>query len=293
MFWFSQRAPKPQDFDTEVQPCRDAIEAIIANGGAPTSNDFKDIWSRYKEVLAKHQHEKCGFCEARITSVAAGDVEHYGPKSEVGALSDDASTWGEEEPYSNRVAKTRSVTPLLPKGGYWWLAYEWDNYLFACGNCNQKWKRTLFPVEETPRTLPPSRSVQETPLLLNPYDSNNDPGRHLRFTNFGAVEPRDGSRRGVETIRTCFLDRGSLTRARADDAWRATVLTRRMMRAQKNLKSSTGDMARRELALALDDLLQLGDEHHIFAGMVRIIARDQTRCSWDQLVALRECLAQK
>ncbi len=58
MFWFSQRAPKPQDFDAEVQPCRDAIEVIVAKGGTLTSNDFKDIWSRYKEVLAKHQHER-------------------------------------------------------------------------------------------------------------------------------------------------------------------------------------------------------------------------------------------
>lgn len=288
MLRFSQPAPKPATFDADVQPLRDAIKAIDAKGNDPCSKDFQDAWKNYKAVLAEHQHEKCAFCEAKVTPVAAGDVEHYAPKTEVGALSNDPTTWGEEEPFSNRVRKKREVA-IVSERGYWWLAYEWNNYLFACESCNQKWKRTLFPVAEHPRACPPLASVEETPLLLNPYH-NIDPAEHLRFNDFGAVESVVGSSHGPATIRTCFLDRGSLMRARAADASNATMLSRAMVAAQRELRSASGDVARVKLALALDQLLRLGDERRPFAGMVRIIAREVTRCTWEQLVALPAAL---
>ncbi len=271
-----------------MKPHQDTIAAIVASGKEPSSKDFKDIWTDYKGVLSKHQHGKCGFCEAPITPVAAGDVEHYAPKSQVGELDPNPATWGEEEgPFSNRVKKSRTVV-VRSELGYWWLAYEWSNYLFACQICNQKWKRTLFPVAEDPRTFPPSPSVRETPLLLNPY-GDIDPTEHLFFTDIGAVEAKGGSVYGAATIRTCFLDRSSLTQVRAPLASDAAKLARRILRAQKELRTSQGDTAR-DLVCSLADLITMGDEGRPFAGMVRIIAQEITHCPWDQLVALRDKL---
>ena len=92
------------------------------------------------------------------------------------------------------------VEHYRPKSIYWWLAYNYDNYLVSCQLCNQKFKKAKFPVRNNrlraPRvarnstdahldnlagTLGPDpldstaadtfRQLHEAerPLLLNPY----------------------------------------------------------------------------------------------------------------------------
>lgn len=68
-------------------------------------------WKNAKAQLKKESHGKCAYCEANTDVVAHGDVEHY-----------------------------------RPKGIYWWLAYTYDNYLYACQICNQVYKSDNFPV---------------------------------------------------------------------------------------------------------------------------------------------------
>ena len=69
------------------------------------------IWKMAKDQLRKESGGKCAYCEASTEVVAHGDVEHFRPKSV-----------------------------------YWWLAYCYDNYLFACQICNQSFKGNDFPV---------------------------------------------------------------------------------------------------------------------------------------------------
>jgi uncharacterized protein (TIGR02646 family) len=68
------------------------------------------FWTQSKNQLKKESSGKCAYCEANTQVVAHGDVEHYRPKSI-----------------------------------YWWLAYTYDNYLYACQICNQKYKSDNFP----------------------------------------------------------------------------------------------------------------------------------------------------
>lgn len=80
---------------------------------------FSEIWGKAKPQLMKETNYKCAYCEKSIgTSDKKGiqatsyaDVEHYRPK----------------------------------KGGYEWLAYCYDNYLYACEVCNRSYK-TDFPI---------------------------------------------------------------------------------------------------------------------------------------------------
>lgn len=65
-----------------------------------------------RKVLLKMFHGKCAYCESRITSICNGDVEHFRPKG-----------------------KIEGANPSKP--GYYWLAAEWENLLFACPFCNQ------------------------------------------------------------------------------------------------------------------------------------------------------------
>lgn len=84
------------------------------------SMDFDSAaWKPAKGALKKETGGKCAYCEASTETVAHGDVEHFRPKSV-----------------------------------YWWLAFCYDNYLFACQLCNQTFKGDNFPVFGT-RALTP------------------------------------------------------------------------------------------------------------------------------------------
>lgn len=108
-----------------------------------------------KKLLVKMQHEKCAYCESKVTHVDAGDVEHYRPKGR---------------------SKQVDGTVLLVRG-YWWLAYTWDNLLFACAKCNQSGKRDLFPLgDKANLCLQPADSLaKEAPLFIDPSADDPEP----------------------------------------------------------------------------------------------------------------------
>ena len=132
-------------------------------------------WKQAKKQLLAETGGKCAYCEAPVSVVAFGDVEHYRPKSI-----------------------------------YWWLAYCYDNYLAACQICNQRFKRDDFPIQDRKMRSPIIRRnttdafiaskvgmiapdplnqsevndfirqhKQERPLLLNPYF--DDPAEYFAW----------------------------------------------------------------------------------------------------------------
>ena len=77
--------------------------------------EFKPtVWKAAKPQLKLDTGGKCAYCESPTDTVAHGDVEHFRPKSK-----------------------------------YWWLAYCYDNYVYACQICNQVHKGDEFPVHAT------------------------------------------------------------------------------------------------------------------------------------------------
>jgi hypothetical protein len=104
--------------------------------------DFKSpFWKTAKAQLKRESWGKCAYCEANAEVVAHGDVEHYRPKSI-----------------------------------YWWLAYTYDNYLFACQICNQIFKSDNFPIAalifKAPNVQP---STTDTALDLLSGNISPDP----------------------------------------------------------------------------------------------------------------------
>ena len=79
----------------------------------------ESFWTKAKPQLKKESNGKCAYCEANTKVVAHGDVEHYRPKSV-----------------------------------YWWLAYTYDNYLYACQICNQTYKSDNFPIGSLALVVP-------------------------------------------------------------------------------------------------------------------------------------------
>jgi len=289
--------PRPADFENLMKPQRDRILALFNQGklqarkkkkkkkkkssssagaaprrpAAKAPEVFPAAWSAFKDALSAAQFRKCGFCEGFAVGQGFGDVEHYAPKSELEALDDnDPASWGVERPNLANVVgrKPRPVSEL----GYWWLAYEWDNYLLACTICNQQWKRAIFPIRE-PRQAPPSRGDVETHFLLHPFRGEL-PRDHLQFGSMGEISPRNSSDHGRETIRTIGLDRPSLREQRRPLA----------AKIHKKIDALAGASAERRREL-LGDIRDEGAITAPFCGMVRAIFEQRVGISWAQLEA--------
>jgi uncharacterized protein (TIGR02646 family) len=154
-----------------------------------------------KQALCEAQHDKCAFCESKVTHVAHGDVEHFRPKA------------GYQQRQQDAVSGP----------GYYWLAYEWTNLLFACQICNQQGKRNLFPLANPERRARSHHDdvAAEDPLLTA------DPEQSIGFREEAAYA-KPGSRQGKTTIEVLGLNRPALLERRRDLlAWLRLVADQR------------------------------------------------------------------
>lgn len=152
---------------------------------------FKPLWSVLKDVLLDDFHGKCAYCDATLEHVAWGDVEHFRPKAEV---TEDAS-----------------------HPGYYWLAYDPDNYLPSCQKCNQgDAKKNRFPVSGTRARRPTDSLAAENADLLTPHEMRQEisyePSTHEQSP--GWAKPRNGSRRAEVSIQVYRLNRRALADVR-------------------------------------------------------------------------------
>jgi hypothetical protein len=91
-----------------------SLELIEARAAGGTIEFKSTVWKAAKPQLKVESGGKCAYCESPTDTVAHGDVEHFRPKSK-----------------------------------YWWLAYCYDNYVYACQICNQVHKGDEFPIHAT------------------------------------------------------------------------------------------------------------------------------------------------
>lgn len=147
--------------------------------------------STVKEALIAAQHGKCCFCEKKIGS--EGDVEHFRPKG----------------------GFRQQKRSHLVKPGYYWLAYEWANLLWACPICNQRFKGNSFPLRN-----PVARAVnhranvtQEEPLLINPAEA--DPAPLIGFRQEVAY-PINRNAQAEASIEVLGLNRPNLIEERRE-----------------------------------------------------------------------------
>jgi uncharacterized protein (TIGR02646 family) len=154
-----------------------------------------------KDALVILQNKKCCFCESRITHISYGDIEHFRPKA--GFSQDEAD--------------------LFHKPGYFWLAYDWSNLFLSCQLCNQRYKRSFFPLKNPAKRCKINRSysiAQEEPLFVNPSDTN--PADHIAFHQ---EIPMWKTIEGQTTIKGLKLDREELNEMRRDTL--ASLITAR------------------------------------------------------------------
>jgi uncharacterized protein (TIGR02646 family) len=146
-----------------------------------------------KAALRAMQHDKCAFCEAKITHIAYGDVEHFRPKGG----------------YRQRADRA------LMRPGYYWLAYAWENLLLSCQLCNQRFKANHFPLEKgSPRARYHGHDVaRERPMFINPAEE--DPTTRIGF-RMHVPHALNADPRAKRTIRRLGLTRMELNRHREE-----------------------------------------------------------------------------
>jgi hypothetical protein len=223
--------------DLKTAPNMEARKAIIdAN---------KTFWGELKDWLLSLSHQKCWFSEAK-DCFSHWDVEHFRPK---------------------KSAKDEDGTELE---GYWWLAFDWQNFRI-CGNAGNRKKGTYFPLRQgSHRVTDPNDDLrQEDPLLLDPADAD-DPNL-LSFNFEGKIIPAPGlgdewdTMRVTYSVKRCNLDFAPLEAKRKivwNDCWNHIQKYRQEL-ALSAASGGSNIIARNQLkekAKAIREMLQADKE---------------------------------
>ena len=150
--------------DAWKQKAREAYEAVKQAAPGKERSDKIDeysyLWRDLKPILKKHSCGKCWYCESSAHRII-GDVDHRRPKNKL--------KW-----YGKHTGPDHA--------GYWWLAFVWRNYRYACELCNRLnkdyvtgvvgGKGSYFPLlDENQRIYYECDELdllRERPLLLDP-----------------------------------------------------------------------------------------------------------------------------
>ncbi len=148
----SLRQPKLRDHQRKL------LDGELAGAHAFSAG----IWKKGKDALKAESNGKCAYCEAEVSVVAHGDVEHFRPKSV-----------------------------------YWWLAYCFDNHLYACQICNESYKGDAFPVRGAAWPAPKFKGKRLAKLLdafattLSPDPVDSKASAHRAFVKAATAERAD------------------------------------------------------------------------------------------------------
>ncbi|MBO6254231.1 MAG: hypothetical protein J6O49_11345 [Bacteroidaceae bacterium] len=171
--------------------------ASLKNQAAPSENEeIKKAIYAHKDVqnaLNQLQGGICCYCETRYDATCFGDVEHFRPKG------------GYQQDKEDKT---------LHKPGYYWLAYKWDNLLYACEWCNRIYKHNYFPLKDPSKRFNPDTLdiSEEEPLLINPFEEQH-PEQHLCFVG---TNIRAKTEKGKASITYYGLDRKELEEPRRE-----------------------------------------------------------------------------
>lgn len=150
----------------------------------------ESVWGELKDVLMELSHNKCWYSESKNT-FSYYHVDHFRPKKAA-------------------VGKDK-----INYGGYWWLAFDWENYR-VCGSVGNVNKRDKFAIYRNKANEPDDIWQDETIYLLDPC-KQLDPIK-LTFNNNGEVMSLYSSGFNYEqaqyTIETLKLNFKNLKEAR-------------------------------------------------------------------------------
>lgn len=169
----------PANWNNNATTALNAVQNANPDNRSDLVNQNRNIWSVLKPELANIFHKKCWYTEAPQAGTDT-DVDHFRPK--------------------NAVKGCEDVATHQKHPGYWWLAFDPNNYRFSCIFANRKrrdietgksgGKADEFPVvDEANRAWRPADDLTlEQPILLDPC--NPADVALLNFGGNGEAYPR-------------------------------------------------------------------------------------------------------
>ncbi len=216
----------------------------VAPDGSQRDAKPPSLWGDVKIVYMRLQRFKCIYCERALAGEEGKiehDVEHYRPKNAV-------KPWRapKDHPPVTHVGGGAADT------GYYWLAYELENYAVSCKPCNSTLKRSYFPVASnrgnaTDTMLDLDRDEQ--PYLIFPM--REDPAQLITFHGATAVPRHNAGADYVRAITTIALFRLNTTPELIDERFR---LIRLLSSALELVACSPRQGARDRALLNIADL---------------------------------------
>lgn len=200
----------PDGWTVKVQALNNQLNAAATPKQRKEIIEKNPIWKELFVPLSALSNGKCWYSEA-LDVMSDRDIDHFRPKNE---------------------AKNVDGIARADDEGYWWLAFDFENFRFSSQYCNQLRKDKFNPDKETrgkwvyfplfegsavAKTKP--RCQDEEIMLLDPCDENDPPlltfeSKGKAIPNVDAIlELRDKIR--VETsIKIYHLDHGPLEELR-------------------------------------------------------------------------------
>lgn len=166
-----------------------SVKLAEAKDDEERSEIFKKnpIWQELFIPLQELSKGKCWYSEAKDV-MSDRDVDHFRPKNEAKNLDD------------------------ITREGYWWLAYDYENYRFSSMYSNQKrydkfdkakevgGKSSYFPLfPDSFVASTKNRIVDEDIMLLDPIDED-DPCL-LTFDDAGVAIPNTAAPKDIERVK--------------------------------------------------------------------------------------------
>ena len=259
-------------------------QALVAAARYTKASEF---WTDVKIVFMRLQHFKCVFCERPLAGETVGaveqDVEHFRPKGRVTA-------WPKKKGPSYAFS-----TGGPDAKGYYWLAYDLENYAASCKPCNSTLKSDAFPIAAAQRggavNTVRDLYVAERPYLIYPIgDIDDDPEDLLTFNGI-VVQAKAASeanrRRAQVTIDFFKLNQ-------REELWhQRSHIIRAMFDAFDVSRMTTDPDRRRDALETLDNMTDARSPHTSCARRYREMLETQPQAAWDTYKIAKTYLSQR
>jgi uncharacterized protein (TIGR02646 family) len=202
------------------------------------------LWRLFAKHVSTVNNNKCWYCESKENR-SRMPVDHFRPKA--------------------------SVDNCDGHDGYWWLAFDWENYRYCCTLCNSltadpngtHGKADKFPLlNENDRCSDEACDLEnERPVLLDPFKSRDV--RLLTFLENGIPAPNadkgtDDYKRADDTIKIVNLHEGKIRVSRLRIAAQIKRIMKKinsLLEKQKNGENVDDDLEifENQLSVYLDE----------------------------------------
>ena len=217
-------------------------------------DDNAQIWRDLTSWLEGISNGKCWYTES-MDHASYWHVDHFRPKNQVKDLNGNTFK------------------------GYWWLAFDWQNYRLAGSAVNTR-KSSKFPVREsTYRACTPNDDIDdEFPYLLDP--TCNDDTALLSFNEQGkaiAGEPQNGwhKERADVSIKILNLNYHSLRRGRKQVWNKSDRYVKEVLSCKDTLNEKTSHSKRQKLRDSIVELKNMVARDAEFSAVAKACVRTQ------------------